>query len=82
MAPPAAGTGPADYAATFTLLATTKLDFFVMDYYPNDNDGGIALNINAATSATPLPAALPLFAGGLGVIGVLVRGRKRKAIAA
>lgn len=29
--------------------------------------------------ATPLPAALPLFAGGLGVIGLLARRRKRKA---
>ena len=28
--------------------------------------------------ATPLPAALPLFAGGLGVIGLLARRRKRK----
>ena len=30
------------------------------------------------TSATPLPAALPLFAGGLGAIGLLARRRKRK----
>ena len=29
-------------------------------------------------SATPLPAALPLFSGGLGVLGLLLRGRKRK----
>lgn len=31
--------------------------------------------------ATPLPAALPLFAGGLGVIGLLARRRKRKSAA-
>jgi hypothetical protein len=37
---------------------------------------------SAAASATPLPAALPLFAGGLGVIGLLARRRKRKASAA
>jgi hypothetical protein len=30
-------------------------------------------------STTPLPAALPLLAGGLGVIGLLARRRKRKA---
>jgi hypothetical protein len=30
------------------------------------------------TAATPLPAALPLFAGGLGVIGFLAKRRKRK----
>lgn len=35
----------------------------------------------SAASETPLPAALPLFAGGLGVIGFLARRRKRKAAA-
>ncbi len=35
-----------------------------------------------SVSPTPLPAALPLFAGGLGVIGLLVRRRKRKTAAA
>ena len=33
-------------------------------------------------SATPLPAALPLFAGGLGLVGLLARRRKRKNAAA
>jgi hypothetical protein len=33
-------------------------------------------------AATPLPAALPLFAGGLGVMGLLGRRRKRKKAAA
>jgi hypothetical protein len=33
-------------------------------------------------SATPLPAALPLFATGVGVIGLLARRRKRKNVAA
>ena len=28
---------------------------------------------------TPLPAALPMFAGGLGIVGLLARRRKRKA---
>ena len=32
--------------------------------------------------ATPIPSALPLFAGGLGVIGLLARRRKRKNAAA
>lgn len=33
----------------------------------------------ASVSATPIPAALPLFAGGAGLIGLLARRRKRKA---
>lgn len=32
-------------------------------------------------NSTPLPAALPLFAGGLGLVGLLARRRKRKAAA-
>jgi hypothetical protein len=35
----------------------------------------------AYTSATPLPAALPLFASGLGAFGLLARRRKRKSAA-
>ena len=38
--------------------------------------------VSAATAPTPLPAALPLFATGLGVIGLLAKRRKRKASAA
>ena len=36
----------------------------------------------SAVSATPLPAALPLFATGLGALGLLGWRRKRKASAA
>ena len=36
---------------------------------------------NPFLNPTPLPAALPLFAGGLGVIGLLARRRKRKVAA-
>ena len=38
-----------------------------------------AVSVTGVNTATPLPAALPLFAGGLGVMGLLARRRKRKA---
>jgi hypothetical protein len=45
------------------------------------NDNTILVQSDITDTATPLPAALPLFAGGLGVIGLLARRRKRKAAA-
>ena len=39
-------------------------------------------DITTAVAATPLPAALPLFAGGLGMVGLLARRRKRKSLGA
>ena len=41
-----------------------------------------ASSVSVSLAATPLPAALPLFATGLGVMGFLARRRKRKAAAA
>ena len=46
--------------------------------YTNPGFEGLAV---AAISQTPLPAALPLFATGLGVLGLLGWRRKRKAAA-
>jgi len=43
--------------------------------------GGYA-SADGTTAATPLPAALPLFAGGAGVIGFFARGRRRKNFSA
>jgi hypothetical protein len=42
----------------------------------------LTVTFTAETSATPLPAALPLFATGLGALGLLGWRRKRKAQAA
>ena len=39
------------------------------------------LTLTDATQATPLPTALPLFAGGLGVLGLLARRRQRTVAA-
>jgi hypothetical protein len=54
-----------------------------------DNPGQAAFEYSVSsisgggsTSTTPLPAALPLFAGGLGLIGMLSRRRKQKGSAA
>src|SRR3981081_2543027 len=45
-------------------------------------DAGFAITlVNGTVSATPLPAALPLFATGLGAMGLLGLWRKRKAAA-
>ena len=38
--------------------------------------------VNGEIGITPIPASLPLFAGGLGLIGLLSRRRKQKAAAA
>jgi hypothetical protein len=39
-------------------------------------------NLSIQIQSTPLPAALPLFAGGLGLIGMIGRRKKRQAAAA
>jgi hypothetical protein len=44
-----------------------------------DNGGSFTVN---PISTTPLPAALPMFAGGLGMVGFLARRKKQKALAA
>jgi hypothetical protein len=72
----------------FTIAAGT-IDVFG-GYQPNSTDvtagnnydetgpGGFGVGTFALT-ATPLPAALPLFAGGLGMLGLFGRRRKSKA---
>jgi len=43
--------------------------------------GGNSVVFNVTTASTPFPAALPLFATGLGALGVLGWRRKRKQVA-
>jgi hypothetical protein len=58
-------------------LATTSGYIFYYDNELEDASGTITSTL--APAATPIPAALPLFASGLGAIGLLARRRKRKA---
>ena len=47
------------------------------DFDYND-DAFVFPNLSVTRGDTPIPGALPLFATGLGVMGLLVRRRKRK----
>jgi hypothetical protein len=55
--------------------------FFAADILGTNGNTGI-VGAPTVTTPTPIPAALPLFAGGLGVLGLLGWRRKRKAAAA
>ena len=74
--------------ATGLQIAFVKVSDSV--FYALFDDGGagpdkdfddMVVRIAAAPIATPLPGALPLFAGGLGALGLLGWRRKRKAAA-
>jgi hypothetical protein len=55
---------------------------YVGDTAPGDGEAFLAaITTSNAVAATPLPAALPLFATGLGAMGLLGWRRKRKAAA-
>ena len=52
-------------------------------YYWDSNFGDNAQSVEATVVSvvqTPVPAALPLFATGLGLLGLLSWRRKRKAV--
>jgi hypothetical protein len=52
---------------------------------PDGNEGdwsGFQIGYPIASSATPLPAALPLFGSGLGLLGLIASRRKRRQSAA
>jgi hypothetical protein len=64
-------------AASLAVNSTTAV------YFDNLATGGVgSTDTITAQLATPLPAALPLFATGLGAMGLLGWRRKRKALAA
>jgi hypothetical protein len=63
------------------LVTATGTDTITLAF--QDDPGYIAIDNLAVASATPtpLPAALPMFIGGAGLIGLLARRRKRKRAA-
>jgi hypothetical protein len=66
-----------------TLGLTTSNGLILNTTFYNANDWSITPNISFdldPASPTPIPAALPLFAGGLGMMGVLIRRRKRQKL--
>jgi hypothetical protein len=63
--------------------ASTTLGFFNGNTIGSLNGlDNVTVTDQGAVSATPLPAALPLFASGLGAMGLFGWRRKRKNIAA
>ena len=70
-------------AGPFTLVTTPALllasnTLLFQGLFTNPDSTVFVDEVSAVAAATPLPAALPLFAGGLGVIGLLAQRRKRK----
>ncbi len=59
-------------------LALPGVDLFLTDGADWDVQTRVAASL---VDPTPLPATLPLFAGGLGVLGLITRRRKRKVAA-
>ena len=67
------------WLSTFAILGTDQLQgIWIGEGLTGGDTGADSLTVNSLT-VTPLPAALPLFATGLGALGLLGRRRKRKA---
>jgi hypothetical protein len=69
--------GAVEFFTTFGELGTDVVTYDFMTSGGTSNIG----TVDIAVTTTPLPAALPLFAGGLGALGLFGWRRKRKAAA-
>ncbi|MFZ0524116.1 MAG: PEP-CTERM sorting domain-containing protein [Xanthobacteraceae bacterium] len=83
-APPTGNSPSPDVWTEYSFDVTaTGSDTFALSYFDNPScDGLDNFSVTAEVSSTPLPATLPLFAGGLGLMGFLGLRQKRKASAA
>jgi hypothetical protein len=70
-----------NYSGSFTLSGTRLLDFITEDYYPYDNLGGVALNIQGG-GGVPEPATWALMLAGFGLLGATLRRRTALRISA
>ena len=61
----------------FSFFAPNSTNVTVGNNFGESAPGGFGVGTFAIT-ATPLPAALPMFAGGLGLVGMMARRKKRK----
>ena len=66
-----------DNFSGYQFTITSDLDYTYHVYYPQFTASG---TISLAPTATPLPAALPLFATGLGIMGLFERSRRKKPV--
>ena len=73
------GLSPGDYQFTWIPIAFPTAQW---DILTNNLNGIFTLSGSVVGGTTPLPAALPLFATGLGALGLLGWRRKRKPQAA
>jgi hypothetical protein len=65
------------FISTVPFSTITLKTAFSGDFY----DSWVVTDVTTASATTPLPATLPLFATGLGALGLLGWRRKRKAVA-
>ena len=68
------------FSTIFQASSTSTTLAFINGDCCDSSNGLDNITIADAIGSTPLPAALPLFAGGLGVIGLLARRRKQKNV--